>query len=52
MMHVSSPEALRTEFMEKYIAVFNITGGGIMETFLGMEVQQVKSSSIWTIKKL
>ncbi len=43
MMHISTSEALSKEFMGKYIADFNITGGGIMETFLGMEVQQTKS---------
>ncbi len=37
-------KALRAEFMENYIANFNITGGCIMETFLGMEVQQTNSS--------
>ncbi len=44
MMHVSTSEALSKEFMGKYIADFNITSEGIMETLLSMEVQQTKSS--------
>jgi hypothetical protein len=42
IMHVSPSEALCKEFMDKYIADFNITAGSIMETFLSMEVQQTK----------
>ncbi len=43
MMHVTtSSEALRDEFMTKYTANFKVTGGGLMETFLGMEVIQTK----------
>jgi hypothetical protein len=42
MMHVTTSDALRNEFMKKYTADFNVTGGGLMETFLGMEVVQTK----------
>ena len=31
---------LRDEFLELYQKDFEITGGGLMETFLGMEVEQ------------
>ena len=34
--------ALRDKFMKKYTADFLVTGGGLMETFLGMEVIQTK----------
>jgi hypothetical protein len=44
MMHVSASDELHVEFMDKYIACFNITGCGIMKTLLGMEVQQSNSS--------
>ncbi len=37
MMHISSCEELRKEFMDKYSKDFQITGGGLMETFLGVE---------------
>jgi hypothetical protein len=44
MMHVptqaSLSDALKQEFMEKYARDFNITGGDLMETFLGMQVEQ------------
>ncbi len=42
MMHVTTSDALRDEFMKKYTADFNVTGGDLMETFLGMEVIQTK----------
>jgi hypothetical protein len=42
MMHISSCDKLRAEFrvMKKYATDFEITGGGLMKTFLGMEVEQ------------
>jgi hypothetical protein len=44
MLHVSASESLRAEFMAKYTADFKVTGGGVMETFLGMEVEQTRDS--------
>ena len=40
MMHVPTCDRLRNEFLELYKKDFEITGGGLMETFLGMEVEQ------------
>ena len=40
MMHISSCDELKAEFMKKYSRDFEITGGGLMKTFLGMEVEQ------------
>ena len=40
MMHVPACDKLRDEFLELYQRDFEITGGGLMETFLGMEVEQ------------
>ena len=40
MMHISSCDELKKEFMDKYSKDFEITGGGLMKTFLGMEVEQ------------
>ena len=40
MMHISSSDELKKGFMEKYSKDFQITGGGLMKTFLGMEVEQ------------
>jgi hypothetical protein len=40
MMHISSCDKLRAEFMMKYATDFKITGGGLMKTLLGMEVEQ------------
>ncbi len=40
MMHISSCDELKKEFMDKYSKSFKITGGGLMKTFLGMEVEQ------------
>jgi hypothetical protein len=42
MIHVPTSDALKKEFMEKYTRDFDITGGGLMETFLGMQVEQSK----------
>jgi hypothetical protein len=40
MMHIPTCDALKQEFMEKYTKDFDITGGGLMETYLGMQVEQ------------
>jgi hypothetical protein len=40
MMHVPTCDKLRNEFLTLYQKDFEITGGGLMETFLGMEVEQ------------
>ena len=40
MMHVPTCDALKQEFMEKYTKDFQITGGGLMVTFMGMQVEQ------------
>ena len=40
MMHVPTCDRLRDEFLRLYQKDFEITGGGLMETFLGMEVEQ------------
>ncbi len=38
MMHTSTSASLKEEFMKKYSKDFNITGGDLMESFLGMQV--------------
>ncbi len=40
MMHISSCDAVKDEFMQLYSKVFEITGRNLMETFLGMDVEQ------------
>jgi hypothetical protein len=40
MKHISSCDKLREEFMSNYSKDFDITGGGLMKTFLRMEVEQ------------
>ena len=40
MMHVPTCDKLHDEFLQLYQKNFEITGGGLMETFLGMEVEQ------------
>ncbi len=40
MMHVPTCDKLKQEFLDKYTKDFDITGGGLMETFLGMQVEQ------------
>jgi hypothetical protein len=40
MMHVPTCDKLHDEFLALYQKDFEITGGGLMETFLGMEVEQ------------
>ncbi len=44
MMHIATNTRLKNEFMEKYSRDFNITGGGLMKTFLGMEIEQSNRS--------
>ena len=44
MIHVPTCERLKAEFLEKYTKDFDITGGGLMETFLGMQVEQSKKA--------
>ena len=36
MMHVPTCDRLWKEFLDKYTKDFDITGGDLMETFLGM----------------
>jgi hypothetical protein len=40
MMHIPTCDRLRDEFLELYQKDFEITGEGLIETFLGMEVEQ------------
>ena len=40
MMHIPTCDKLKQEFLAKYSKDFDITGGGLMETFLGMQVEQ------------
>jgi hypothetical protein len=40
LMHISSIDELKQEFLGKYSMDFQITGGGLIKTFLGMEVKQ------------
>ena len=40
MMHVPTCDKLRDEFLQLYQKDFDITGGGLIKTFLGMEVGQ------------
>ena len=40
MMHIPTCDRLKNEFLELYKKDFDITGGGLMESFLGMEVEQ------------
>ena len=45
MMHFYSSDAMKDEFLALYKKDFEIIGGGKMETFLGMAVEQkVKSN--------
>ncbi len=39
-MHIALCDELRQEFMQKYSKDYEITGGGLMKTFLMMEVEQ------------
>ena len=40
MMHVPTCDKLCYDFLTLYQKDFEITGGGLMETFLGIEVKQ------------
>ncbi len=40
MMHAPTCDKLCDEFLKLYKNFFYYTGGGLMETFLGMEVEQ------------
>jgi hypothetical protein len=40
MMHIPTCDAIKQEFIEKYTKDFDITGGGLMETYLGIQVEQ------------
>ena len=40
MMHIPTNESLWKEFIDKYSKDFDITGGMLMDSFLGMEVEQ------------
>ncbi len=40
MMHIPTNNALSEEFMDIYSKDFDITGGALVETFLGMDVEQ------------
>ncbi len=40
MMHVPTSDNLRDEFLAPYQKDFEITGGGLIKTFLGIEVEQ------------
>ncbi len=44
IMHIATKNKVKYEFMKKYSRDFNITGGGFMKTFLGMEIKQSKRS--------
>ncbi len=44
MIYIATNNKLKNEFMEKYSRDFNITGGGLMKTFLGMEIEQSNRS--------
>ena len=40
MMHISTSTKLKEKFMSKYSKDFKITGGRLMKSFLGMQVEQ------------
>ncbi len=51
--HASTSQALMDEFMAKYSRDFEITGGEVMSTFLGLQVDHANEEipmhiSIWT----
>ena len=50
MMHMSSCDELKAEFMKKYSRDFEIIGGGLTKTFLGMEVEQDDTGFVTGIK--
>ncbi len=41
MMHIPTCNALRQEFVDKYTKDFDTTAGGLVETYLGMQVEQL-----------
>jgi len=43
MQHTSTSQALMDEFMEAYARDFEITGGDVMSSFLGLQVDHVNS---------
>jgi hypothetical protein len=44
MMHVPTCDRLWKEFLDKYTKDFDITGGDLIETFLGVLVEQSKKA--------
>ncbi len=48
-MHAPTCDKLRNEFLELYQKDFEITGGGLMETFLGMEVEEPSKATNFTL---
>jgi hypothetical protein len=44
MMHIPTCDRLWKEFLDKYTKDFDITEGDLMETFLGMQVEQSKKA--------
>ncbi len=44
MMHTTTSTKLKDEFLRKYSKDFNITGGGLMKTFLSMDVEKDKKT--------
>jgi hypothetical protein len=40
MMHISTSTKLKEEFMTKYSKDFKITGGGLLKSFLVMQIEQ------------
>jgi hypothetical protein len=44
MMHIYSCDARKDEFMKLYSKDFDITGGNLMRTVLGMQVEQAARS--------
>jgi hypothetical protein len=42
-MHIPTCDKLRDEFMRKYKTEFDITGGGLIKIFLGMEIEQTSN---------
>ncbi len=44
MMHIATNNKLKNELMEKYLRDFQITGGGFMKTFFGMDIEHSNRS--------
>jgi hypothetical protein len=49
MMHVPTCDALKEKFTAKYTKDFQITGGGLMYTFLGMQVGNPRARYVYTL---